>query len=159
MDIFSLLHQDHENVATIFKKFEAMTKQETPETGERLFNELYTELNLHAQVEEDIVYPFFEEKPETRDIVEESLKEHEEIESLLAELKGMRPDDSNWKEWKSKLDDLKEQVEHHVREEEGEFFPKAQSIVSAEQAREMGETVEATKKELRGEQSAYKEAS
>jgi hemerythrin-like domain-containing protein len=92
-------------------------------------------------------------------MVEESLQEHQEIESLLAELKGMRPDDANWEAWKSKLDDLKEHVEHHVREEEDEFFPKAKSIVSAEQAREMGVAVEAAKNKLRGERSAYKQAS
>jgi len=63
---------------------------------EQLFKELYTELTLHAEVEEDIVYPFFEEKQETREIVEESLQEHEEIETLLSELKVMPPDDEEW---------------------------------------------------------------
>jgi len=86
-----------------------------------LFKELYTELTLHAEVEEDIVYPFFEEKQETREIVEESLQEHEEIETLLSELKVMPPDDE---EWMSTLSELKEKVEHHVEEEEESSSPQ-----------------------------------
>ena len=91
MDVFSLLHEDHENVSLIFKKIESMRSKETEQTREQLFKELYTELTLHAEVEEDVVYPFFEEKQETASIVEESLHEHEEIESVIASKPSFRP--------------------------------------------------------------------
>jgi iron-sulfur cluster repair protein YtfE (RIC family) len=159
MDIFSVLHQDHENVSTIFKKFEAFKgKQGSAQTCEYLFKELDTELSLHAQVEEDIVYPVFEEKQETREIIEESLDEHKEIESLLSDLREMPPDDENLEEWMSQLEDLQERVEHHVQEEEGQLFPKAKKIISKAEAEQLGENVEATKEELRGKQD-YQEAS
>ena len=142
MDVFSLLHEDHENVSLIFKKIESMRSKETEQTREQLFKELYTELTLHAEVEEDVVYPFFEEKQETASIVEESLHEHEDIETLLSELKAMRPDDDGWV---TTLTELKEKVEHHVQEEEGEFFPTARTLISEDQAQRLGETVETMK--------------
>src|SRR5436853_6288500 len=116
MDVFSLLHEDHENVALMFKKIESMKSKETEQTHEQLFKELYTELTLHAEVEEDVVYPFFEEKQQTASIVEESLHEHEEIETLLSELKAMRRDDERCM---STLTDLKEKVERRGTAEEG----------------------------------------
>jgi hemerythrin superfamily protein len=155
MDVFSLLHEDHENVSLIFKKIESMRSKETEQTREQLFKELYTELTLHAEVEEDVVYPFFEEKQETASIVEESLREHEEIETLLSELKAMRPDDE---EWMSTLSELKEKVEQHVQEEEGEFFPTARTLISEGQMQRLGETVETMKEELRGQRSGFKAA-
>ena len=156
MDVFNLLQEDHENVSLIFKKIESMGSTETEQTREQLFKELYTELTLHAEVEEDVVYPFFEEKQETASIVEESLHEHEEIETLLSELKAMRPDDEGWM---STLTELKEKVEHHVQEEEGEFFPTARTLISEDQAQRLGETVETMKEELRGQRSGFKAAS
>jgi len=159
MDIFSVLHQDHENVSTIFKKFEAFKgKQGSAQTCEYLFKELDTELSLHAQVEEDIVYPVFEEKQETSEIIEESLEEHKEIESLLSDLREMPPDDESLEEWMSQLDDLQEKVEHHVQEEEGQLFPKAKKIISKAEAELLGEKVQTAKAELRGKQD-YQEAS
>jgi len=156
MDVFNLLQEDHENVSLIFKKIESMRSTETEQTREQLFKELYTELTLHAEVEEDVVYPFFEEKQETASIVEESLHEHEEIETLLSELKAMRPDDDGWV---TTLTELKEKVEHHVQEEEGEFFPTARTLISEDQAQRLGETVETMKEELRGQRSGFQAAS
>ena len=159
MDIFSVLHQDHENVSTIFKKFEAFKgKQGSAQTCEYLFKELDRELSLHAQVEEDIVYPVFEKKQETRQIIEESLEEHKEIESLLSDLREMPPDDESLEEWMSQLQELQEKVEHHVQEEEGQLFPKAKKIISKDEAEQLGEKVQTTKDELRGKQD-YQEAS
>ena len=70
MDIFTLLHEDHENVSLIFKKIESIKSKETAQTHEQLFKELYTELELHAKAEEDTVYPVFKKYAETGQIVE-----------------------------------------------------------------------------------------
>ena len=151
--VFSLLHEDHENVALIFKKIESMKSKETAQTPEQLFKELYTELELHAKVEEDLVYPVFKKYEETRKIVEESLREHQEIDRLLSELKGMRPDDQKWM---GKLGELQRKVEHHVKEEEEQLFPQGRKIISEDQAQQLGETVENKKEELRGQRSGFK---
>jgi hemerythrin superfamily protein len=156
MDVFDLLHEDHQNVSLIFKKIESIKSTETEQTREQLFHELYTELSLHAEVEEEIVYPVFEHKQETSEIVEESLNEHEEIETLLFELKAMAPDDPKWL---GRLGELQQKVEHHVQEEEGQLFPKARKLISQDEAEELGETVQTTKDELRGQRSGFKAAS
>ena len=57
MDVFSLLHEDHENVSLIFKKIESMRSKETEQTREQLFKELYTELTLHAEVRKTLSIP------------------------------------------------------------------------------------------------------
>jgi hemerythrin-like domain-containing protein len=54
---------------------------------------------------------------------------------------------------------LKEKVEHHVQEEEGEFFPTARTLISEDQAQRLGETVETMKEELRGQRSGFKAVS
>ena len=156
MHVFSLLHEDHENVALIFKKIDSMKSQETAQTHEQLFKELSTELELHAKVEEDIVYPVFKKHGETRQIVEESVREHKEIDRLLSELKGMRPDDQKWM---GKLGELQRKVEHHVKEEEEDLFPQGRKIISEEQLEQLGETFEEKKEELRGQRSGFKAVS
>ena len=153
MDIFTLLHEDHENVSLIFKKIESMKGKETAQTHEQLFKELYTELELHAKVEEDLVYPVFKKYEETRKIVEESLREHQEIDRLLSELKGMRPDDQKWM---GKLGELQRKVEHHVKEEEEQLFPQGRKVIGEERLQQLGETVETQKEELRGQRSGFK---
>jgi len=153
MDIFTLLHEDHENVSLIFKKIESMKSKETAQTQEQLFKELYTELELHAKVEEDLVYPVFKKYEETRKIVEESLREHQEIDRLLSELKGMRPDDQKWM---GKLGELQRKVEHHVKEEEEQLFPQGRKVIGEERLQQLGETVETQKEELRGQRSGFK---
>jgi hemerythrin superfamily protein len=152
MDIFTLLHEDHENVSLIFKKIESMKSKETAQTQEQLFKELYTELELHAKVEEDVVYPVFKKYGETRQIVEESVREHKEIDRLLAELKGMRPDDQKWM---GKLGELQRKVEHHVKEEEEQLFPQGRKVISEEQASQLGESFEKKKEEFRGQHSGF----
>jgi hemerythrin superfamily protein len=156
MHVFSLLHEDHENVSLIFKKIDSMKSKETAQTHEQLFKELSTELELHAKVEEDIVYPVFKKHGETRQIVEESVREHKEIDNLLYELKGMRPDDQKWM---GKLGELQRKVEHHVKEEEEQLFPQGRKIISEEQLQQLGETVEEKKEKLRGQRSGFKAVS
>jgi hemerythrin superfamily protein len=156
MDIFTLLHEDHENVSLIFKKIESIKSKETAQTHEQLFKELSTELELHAKVEEDIVYPVFEKHGETRQIIEESVREHKQIDRLLSELKGMRPDDQKWM---GKLGELRQEVEHHVKEEEEQLFPQGRKIIGEDQAQQLGKTVEKKKEELRGQRSGFKAVS
>ena len=156
MHVFSLLHEDHENVSLIFKKIDSMKSKETAQTHEQLFKELSTELELHAKVEEDIVYPVFKKHGETRQIVEKSVREHKEIDNLLYELKGMRPDDQ---QWMGKLGELQRKVEHHVKEEEEQLFPQGRKIISEDQAQQLGETFEEKKEELRGQRSGFKAVS
>ena len=138
MDAFELLKKDHKKVSQLFKEVEAASGQ----TKKQIFSRLKNELDVHAQVEERIFYPALENQEEARDITLEAYEEHKVVKDLLGELaSGNAPDD----EWDAKLTVLKENVEHHVEEEEGELFSKARTVLSRRQIEELGVEMEAAK--------------
>ncbi|MGB7925106.1 MAG: hemerythrin domain-containing protein [Pyrinomonadaceae bacterium] len=142
MDAFKLLKQDHEKVSGIFEKLEPTTENGV-KTREELFTKLKNELDVHARIEEQIFYPAIKEAKETHDITLEAFEEHRVVKRLLAELDEMPKDDERWG---AKLKVLKENVEHHVEEEEDEMFKSAREVLSQEQIEELGARMEAAKK-------------
>lgn len=138
MDAFELLKKDHKKVSQLFKEIETASGQ----TKKEIFARLKTELDVHANVEERIFYPALENKEEARDITLEAYEEHKVVKDLLSELESSNaPED----EWDAKLTVLKENVEHHVEEEEGELFSKARQALSKQEIEELGVEMEAEK--------------
>ena len=144
MNVYDLLKEDHKKVAAIFENLEPTTERAL-KTREELFAKLNSELEVHAAVEEQIFYPVLKEAAETRDVTFEAFEEHRVVKELLKELSAT-PKDSE--EWTAKLTVLKENVEHHVEEEEGEMFKKARKVLTDKQAEEIGARMEAAKKKL-----------
>ena len=144
MNAFELLKEDHKRVAAIFEKLEPTTERAL-KTREELFAKLKNELEAHTQIEEQIFYPALKQEEETRDITLEGIEEHHVVKTLLEEMEAM-PVDSE--EWTAKLSVLKENVEHHVEEEEDEMFPKARKVLPKEKIEELGTRIEAAKKKL-----------
>ncbi|HJQ22810.1 MAG TPA: hemerythrin domain-containing protein [Blastocatellia bacterium] len=142
MNAFTLLKEDHERVSAIFEKLEPTTERAV-KTREELFARLKTELENHTQIEEQIFYPALKEEEETRDITLEGIEEHKVVKTLLKEMEGMQVDSE---QWTAKLAVLKENVEHHVEEEEGEMFVKARKALPKEKLEALGERIEAAKK-------------
>lgn len=143
MDAFELLKSDHKRVSQLFEETESASSQ-----GKRqVFTRLKADLDLHAHIEEKILYPALENTEEAREITLEAYEEHKVVKDLLAELaEGGEPDD----EWDAKLTVLKENVEHHVEEEEGELFSKARKALSSEEIDRMGAEMEAEKARMQG---------
>ena len=142
MNAFELLKNDHEKVAGILEKLDSTTERGV-KTREELFTQLKTELDVHSRIEETIFYPTLEEADETRAITLEAFEEHALVKQLLQELESMSKDDE---QWTAKFTVLKENVEHHVEEEEGEMFPKARKVLSKEQIESLGSRMEEAKK-------------
>jgi hemerythrin-like domain-containing protein len=142
MNAFTLLKEDHQKVAGILEKIDATTERGV-KTREELFAQLKNELDVHAEIEETIFYPALEQHEETRDITLEGIEEHRIVKELLAELDAMSKDDEVWT---AKMTVLKENVEHHVEEEEGEMFPKARKVLTKEESEALGTRLEAAKK-------------
>src|SRR5262249_18626366 len=141
---FELLKEDHARVAAIFEKLEPTTERAL-KTREELFAKLKNELEIHTQIEEQILYPALKQEEETRDIALEGIQEHRVVKVLLKEMEAMRVDSETWT---AKLTVLKESVEHHVEEEESEMFPKARKALSKEKIDELSTRIEAAKKQL-----------
>lgn len=144
MDPFKLLKEDHEKVADLFEKLESTTEKAVKKR-EELFDKLMNELEIHAQIEEQIFYPALKKANETREVTLEGFEEHKVIKQLLAEMDEL-PRDSE--QWTAKLSVLQENVEHHVEEEEGEMFKSAREAFSKEQLQDLGTRMEAQKKKL-----------
>src|SRR5438309_12045607 len=129
MDAIELLKQDHKKVEKIF------SEMEKSEARQKLFPELDRELSIHAEIEEKIFYPAAKGAEPTRDLVLESIEEHKQIKMVLADL-GQT--DMRTAEWTAGLKVLKEDVMHHVGEEENDLFPKVKKILSKEALEDLG---------------------
>ncbi len=143
MNAFTLLKADHKKVAGILEKLDATTERGV-KTREELFTQLKSELDLHAQIEETILYPALEKADETHEITLEAYEEHRLVKQLLKELESM---DKSEEQWTARFTVLKENIEHHVEEEEGEMFKKARKVLSEEEAEDLGARLEAAKTE------------
>jgi hemerythrin superfamily protein len=144
MNAFQLLKEDHKKVSGIFDQIEPTTER-AEKTRTELFAQLHQELDIHAKIEEAIFYPAIKQAAETREIVLEGFEEHHVIKTLLAELASMPV---ATEQWKAKFSVLKENVEHHVEEEEGEMFPKARQVLDEKQINQLGERMAEMKKQL-----------
>ena len=141
MNAFTLLKADHKKVAGILEKIDSTTERGV-KTREDLFTQLKSELDLHAHIEETILYPVLEKADETHDITLEAFEEHRLVKQLLGELESM---DKGDEQWTARFTVLKENIEHHVEEEEGEMFKKARKVLSEEEAEDLGARLEAAK--------------
>jgi iron-sulfur cluster repair protein YtfE (RIC family) len=141
MNAFTLLKNDHEKVAGILKSIEGTTERAT-KGREELFAQLKSELDVHTRIEEKIFYPALEKYEETRDIALEAYEEHAIVKQLLKELASSRKDGELWT---AKFTVLKENIEHHVEEEEGEMFKKARKVLSEDDIVKLGDRLQEAK--------------
>ena len=142
MDIYSLLEADHRTVKELFAKAEEASD---PRDLEKVFREIKTQLELHKEAEERTFYAALSNFPEISDRIEEAMEEHVDVEELLEELSNLAAEDEDFR---SQLNELREEVEHHVREEEGEIFARARKLLDEEQAARVAEEFRSEKEGL-----------
>ncbi len=118
--ITAMLREDHKKVKGLFEEF-----QETDEGKEkqRIVETTLAELEIHAALEEGLVYPAIRPEIGEDDLMDEALEEHHVVHGLIGELKKMKPSDDRYD---AKFTVLAENVKHHIKEEESEMFPKAE---------------------------------
>ena len=143
MDAIVLLKDDHKAVEKLFKEFEKTKESATPGAKRTLTDQILQELTTHAYIEETIFYPAAREAvPETEDHVLESVEEHHVVAWLLSELKTLDPSRETFD---AKVTVLIENVRHHVKEEEQEWFPQVRKAMGRKRLREIGEQLDAAK--------------
>jgi iron-sulfur cluster repair protein YtfE (RIC family) len=143
MNAFALLRADHERIVWMLETIENTT--EVAGNGrDELFSRLKEELDLHARIEEEIFYPALEQTQETRELTLEAYEEHRFVKELLSELE-VEPKDTG--EWTAKFSVLKENIEYHVEDEEGEMFKKAREVLSEEEFELLGERIYEAKRQ------------
>lgn len=139
-----LLKRDHQLVSGLFRDFEKLPGDDLK--GRRdLFARIRLELEVHARIEEELFYAELAKIDEAEDLVREARTEHDLVKDLLAEIGRMKQDDSDYV---AKVAVLRENVEHHVEEEEGEIFPLAKKHLSSERLEKIADQIERRKEEL-----------
>jgi hemerythrin-like domain-containing protein len=146
MDALKLLKQDHDEVKKMLTDLESTTERAEKTRTEGLAT-LKSELEIHEAIEEEIFYPALKDHPKTKDLALEGYEEHHVVDMVMAEIEGVEPSDETWM---AKFTVMKENLEHHIEEEEGEMFSQAKQVFDDEELGELGERMQSRKDELKG---------
>jgi hemerythrin-like domain-containing protein len=144
-DPIRLLETDHRRFEELLKQGEESTER-AAKTRPKLLTVLTEELHVHELLEEKVLYPALAPHPETRDLVLEGYEEHHVADLIVKELHGVAADDE---QWGAKFKVLKENIEHHIEEEEREMFRAARGVLSREELDAIGTRMKALRKEQR----------
>jgi len=139
-DAIQLLKADHREVERLFRDFQ---KAAGDERKMQLAGKICTAFMVHAQIEEELVYPTSRDFLKDDEIVNEAVVEHHAAKDLVEQIRGMRASDEMFD---ARMQVLQEQIEHHVKEEETEYFPRLQK--SDMDLKSIGREITARKKEL-----------
>ena len=144
MKIFEALRQDHEKQRLLLKIL-AETSGNTAARRE-YYEALKTQLESHAIAEERHFYTHLLEKDAAVDLTRHGIAEHHEIDELLGKLDET---DMSSPAWLRHLKTLQEKVEHHLADEEQEFFQVAGNVLNDSQKTKLADAYrEEMKKEL-----------
>ena len=118
--VLDMLKSDHRKVQELFEQFES---SQDSRSKARIAEETLRELEVHATLEEKLIYPAIRKKIDQEDVMDEALEEHHVAHVLINELKRM---DRSGSRYDAKFTVLGESIKHHVKEEEGTMFPEAE---------------------------------
>jgi len=150
MDAMSLLKEDHQKVKKMLAELESTTERGV-KTREELFTKVKQELIIHEAIEEEIFYPALKQHPKTKEITLEAYEEHHVVNTVMAEIEGVSYDDEKWG---AKFKVMKENLEHHIEEEEGEMFKQAKQVFDKDELAQLGDSMIARKEELVRQQAS-----
>ena len=131
MDALALLKKDHVLVKDLLRK---MDEEEDTDQLKSMFEQLVDELGIHERIEEEIFYPALQKLPKAREDVLESFEEHHLVDEIVTEMDV----ETNDEKWKAKFTVMKENIEHHIEDEEEKLFPKAEELLGEKKLGELG---------------------
>jgi hemerythrin superfamily protein len=136
-DACTLLDSDHQKVERLFAEYQSA---QNASKKSQLAQEICIELTVHATVEEEIFYPAFRAATRNDKLAKEALDEHQEAKDLIAEIE-------DGDEIDALMARLQKAIEHHVKDERTEMFPKARKATGMD-LMALGAQLEERKKEL-----------
>lgn len=141
MNAITLLTEDHRKVEALFQQFEG---EADPVRRGDVADQIMTELTVHAEVEETCFYPEARTAtPGAEELTEESYKEHGRVKQTISQIESMQPEDGGYVR---AVQRLKQLVQHHVEEEEGELFPTVSAAMGEDRLSEIGARIDETRK-------------
>jgi len=144
MNALDMLKQDHQKVKDILDQLEETSERATKKRSE-LFARLKDEISTHETIEEEIFYPALREHEEARELVNEAYEEHQVVDYVLEDMSELSPDDEAWS---AKLCVAKENILHHIKEEEGEMFKRAREAFAKDELEDLAVQMEERKEAL-----------
>jgi hemerythrin superfamily protein len=135
-DAIVLLKNDHKQIKRLFREFQQAGDRATKTKGS-IVEKIIEALTVHTYLENEVMYPEVRKLlPDLEDDVLESYEEHHVADVLCVELSMLRPEDERFE---AKATVLIENVEHHIEEEEEEWFPKVREGLGRKQLQVIGE--------------------
>jgi predicted DNA-binding protein len=147
MDAITMLKTDHDTVKKLLEELDSTTERGVKRRTE-LFATIKAELTVHEIIEEEIFYPALKAHPKAKDIVLEGYEEHHVVDLLMGELDALDVSDEAWG---AKATVMKENIEHHIEEEEGEMFRQARAVFDKDELTALGEQMAARKETAQAE--------
>jgi hemerythrin superfamily protein len=144
MDAIKMLKKQHREVEALFKELE---KAKSAGPRRKTFEKIADALAIHATIEEKHFYPAAKKK-QTEDMLLESVEEHLQVKRVIADLLEL---DANDPTFMAKATVLKEDIQHHVEEEEDELFPKVQKLLDDDELEAVAAAMQETAAELQEE--------
>jgi hemerythrin superfamily protein len=149
-DAVQMLTAEHKEVNTLFKEYQKLVDADAAAGDkETLARQICLMLTVHATTEEEIFYPAARAAIDDEDLLDEAEVEHGSAKELIAQIEASTPDEPLYD---AKVKVLGEYVQHHVKEEEGELFPKVKKAKL--DLAQLGEQIAARKDELMPEMAA-----
>lgn len=144
MNALELLKKDHDQVKELLEELDSTSENEVEKRRE-LFERVKTEMGAHEDMEEEIFYPALKEHPKAKEIVLEGYEEHHLVDHIMGQLGEVSFEDETWA---ARFTVMKENIEHHIEEEEDEMFDKAKSVFDENELDELGSRMQQRKKEI-----------
>ncbi|MBW0171733.1 MAG: hemerythrin domain-containing protein [Hydrogenophaga sp.] len=152
-DACTWLDTDHKAVKKMFKAYDELTSSRARGVDEKkreLAREICQALTVHATLEEEIFYPALRQALKQTDILAEAEVEHAGAKDLIAQIEAMQePDEA----FDARVKVLGEYIDHHVKEERNEIFPKARAARGVDLVA-MRDALQARKEALMGMEPA-----
>ena len=144
MNGLDLLKEDHRRVEKMLEQL-SKTSEDDVARRQELYGQLADDMQAHEIIEEEILYPALKDHPKAREVVLEGYEEHHVVDNIMSELNDVPFDDETWA---AKFAVMKENIEHHIEEEEEDMFEKAEDIFDDAELGRLGEKMAERKKEL-----------
>jgi polyhydroxyalkanoate synthesis regulator phasin len=145
MDAVTLLKDDHKLFKRLLKEGDDTTER-AAKGRKDLLRRLTTALKAHEEIEEKILYPALKKHDKAKEIVLEGYQEHHVADLIVAELHRTAVTDETWG---ARWSVLKENIEHHIEEEEEDMFKKARQIFDRAELIALGERMAQLRRQVR----------
>jgi hemerythrin superfamily protein len=142
----AILKADHAKVKKLFKEFEHLHEAGSDDEAQKVAKQICNELTIHATVEEEIFYPEVRAAIDDGDLMDEAEVEHASAKELISQIESMDASDDKYA---AKVIVLGEYINHHVKEEQDEMFPKARK--AKVDLKSLGVRILSRKQELKAE--------